>query len=183
VLFVGRLGLWTWWRAPAAVTAADADAAATTTAAVAAAATGAAMGAAGAASAAAAAGLTRGAKRECGSMQQDEEYDGQRDKNRRRRERNTEAHIERAGKRKAREEQHGARKTALRTNETMAPLGAHTPPGRGGGGGQCSGGQGRVQGRQHSGVSTARLPVSTRTLRGCLIGEGQLNKEPIPPSS
>jgi hypothetical protein len=28
-----------------------------------------------------------------------------------------------------------------------------------------------------------RLPVSTRTLRGCLIGEGQLNKELIPPCS
>ena len=38
-------------------------------------------------------------------MQQDEEYDGQHDKNRRRRGRNTEAHSERTGKRKAREEQ------------------------------------------------------------------------------
>jgi hypothetical protein len=66
---------------------------------------------------------------------------------------------------------------------------AHTPPGReggccccgGGAGGAArpvaSGGQGRVQGRQHSDVSsTARLPVSTRTLRGCLTAEGQLNK-------
>jgi hypothetical protein len=66
-------------------------------------------------------------------MQQDEEYDGQHDKNRRRRERNTEAHSERAGKWKAREEQHGARKKAKRINETNAPLGAHTHPGSGAG--------------------------------------------------
>jgi hypothetical protein len=118
------------------------------------------------------------------SMQQDEEYDGKHDKNRRRRKRNTEEHSERAGKRKAREKQHGARKKAKGTNETNAPLGAHPPPGRGGGRGRCgggSGGQGRVQGRKHSDVSTARLPVSTRTLRGCLIGEGQLNKDISPP--
>jgi hypothetical protein len=51
------------------------------------------------------------------SMQQNEEYDGQHGKNRRRRERNTEAHSERAGKRKAREEQHGAPKNAKRTND------------------------------------------------------------------
>jgi hypothetical protein len=69
----------------------------------------------------------------------------------------------------------------------MPPSGhTHTQGGgRGGGGGGGavrggSGGQGRVQGRQHSDVSTARLPVSTRTLRGCLIGEGQLNIELIP---
>jgi hypothetical protein len=60
------------------------------------------------------------------------------------------------------------------------------PPGGGGGGvrGGGSGGQGRAQGRQRSDVGTARLPVSTRTLRGCLTGEGRLNKdkEPIPPA-
>jgi hypothetical protein len=50
-----------------------------------------------------------------------------------------------------------------------------------------SDGRGRVQGRQRalstpgSCVGTARLPVSTRTLRGCLVGESQLNKELIPP--
>jgi hypothetical protein len=53
------------------------------------------------------------------------------------------------------------------------------PGGTTGGG---SAGHGRVQGRQHSDVSTARLPVSTRTLRGCLIGEGQLNKDIFPPT-
>jgi hypothetical protein len=63
----------------------------------------------------------------------------------------------------------------------MPPSPPPPPPGGGGGGGG-SGGQGRVQGRQHSDVSTARLPVSARTLRGCLIGEGQLNKELIPPA-
>jgi hypothetical protein len=112
--------------------------------------------------------------------------------------RKTEARSERAGKRKARDEQHRARKKAKRTNGANAPLGAHThstpstphPPreggAAGGGGARCEGrgssGQCRVQVRQHSGVSTARFPVSTRTLRDCLvcIGEGQLNKEPIP---
>jgi hypothetical protein len=39
-----------------------------------------------------------------------------------------------AGKRKAREEQHGARKKAKRTNEANAPLGAPPPPSPGGGG-------------------------------------------------
>jgi hypothetical protein len=49
--------------------------------------------------------------------------------------RRTEAHSKRAGKRKAREEQHGARKGEKRADATNAPLGAHTPPGRGEGGG------------------------------------------------
>jgi hypothetical protein len=74
------------------------------------------------------------------SMQQDEQYDGQHDKNRRRRGRNTEAHIERAGKRKAREEQHGARKKAKRTNETNTPLAPAPAPhwgGRARGGGEA----------------------------------------------
>jgi hypothetical protein len=43
-------------------------------------------------------------------------------------------HSERAGKRKAREKQHEARKKANGTNATTAPLGAHPPPGRGGAG-------------------------------------------------
>jgi hypothetical protein len=30
-------------------------------------------------------------------------------------------------------------------------------------------------------ITELRLPVSTRTLRGCLIGEGQLNKDISPP--
>jgi hypothetical protein len=73
----------------------------------------------------------------------------------------------------------------------MPPSGhTHTPSEGGGGGGGGAGagrggprgGQGRVQGRQHSDVSTARLPVSTRTLRGCLIGEGQVNKDIFPPN-
>jgi hypothetical protein len=57
-----------------------------------------------------------------------------------------------------------------------APLGAHPPPGAGGGAGVVrgghSGGRGSDQGGQRGDVSTERLPASTRTLRGCLIGEG-----------
>jgi hypothetical protein len=68
-----------------------------------------------------------------------------------------------------------------------APLGAPPPPGAGGGGAGVvrggSGGRGSDQGGQRGDVSTERLPASTRTLRGCLIGEGQLNKELIPPSA
>jgi hypothetical protein len=61
------------------------------------------------------------------------------------------------------------------TKPPLAPQGV-----RGGG----SGGQGRIQGRQHSDVGTARLPVSTQTLRvvaSYAIGEGQLDKELILP--
>jgi hypothetical protein len=50
---------------------------------------------------------------------------------------------------------------ATRTMGLMPPS-EHPPPGRVRG--RC-----RVQGRHHSDVSTARLPVSARTLRGCLI--------------
>jgi hypothetical protein len=121
-------------------------------------------------------------------MQQDEQYDGQHDKNRRRRGRNTEAHIERAGKRKAREEQHGARKKAKRTNGTNSllippsgPPAGPPPPAAAVRGGQCVAAKAEsVQGGQHSDVRTARLPVSTQTLRSCLIDGGQLNKELIP---
>jgi hypothetical protein len=72
-----------------------------------------------------------------------------------RRERNTEAHSERASKRKAREEQHGARKKAKRSNGTNSPLGAH-PPGKGAGAG------------------------AVRARGGYLIGEGRLNKDKDP---
>jgi hypothetical protein len=119
------------------------------------------MGAADAAGAVAAEGPTRGAKQGCGSMQQDEECDGQHDKSRRRRERNTEAHSERAGKRKAREEQHGARKKAKRTNETNSPLGAHTHPREGGGGG--GGGAGGA-------VAAKAEPEAYRTVTWALRG-------------
>jgi hypothetical protein len=117
-------------------------------------------------------------------MQQDEKHGEQHEKSKRRRGKNTAERSKRAGKQKAREEQQqqGARKKAKRTNATKPPpLGAHTPTGGGERGG--SGGQGQVQGGHHSDVSRSPpwLPVSTRTLRGCLIGEGQLNKELIPP--
>jgi hypothetical protein len=70
---------------------------------------------------------------------------------------------------------------------TNTPLGAHLPQGRGGGGGgagRCGGGgdssgRGSDQGGQRGDVSTERLPASTRTLRGCIIGEGWLTKELI----
>jgi hypothetical protein len=56
-----------------------------------------------------------------------------------------------------------------RERKRKGPMGLIPPLGGGGGAGGCggggSGGQGRAQGRQHSDVSTARLPVSTRTLR------------------
>jgi hypothetical protein len=45
-----------------------------------------------------------------------------------------------AGKQKAREEQHGARKKAKRANGNQAPIGEHTPPGMGVGGGGGAGG-------------------------------------------
>jgi hypothetical protein len=73
---------------------------------------------------------------------------------------------------KGRQGRSGARNKPKRTMTTNAPLGAsHTSP-RGRRWEGDSGGQGRDQGTQRSDVSTEQLPASTRTSRGCLVGEG-----------
>jgi hypothetical protein len=53
------------------------------------------------------------------------------------------------------------------------------PPPVGGGAGSAVAAQ--AEPKADSAVRTARLPVSARALRGCRIGEGQLDKELTPP--